>query len=99
LARRLFKVRISPECSGYEGIGLILAFLSVYLWILAPRSRFPGALLLLPLGAAAIWIINAVRIVLLIAIGTPAGGTSPWAASTLRRGGSPSTPSRSGSSR
>ena len=65
-----FKVRISPECSGYEGIGLILAFLSVYLWISRRDLRFPGALLLLPLGAVAIWVINAVRIVLLIAIGT-----------------------------
>jgi exosortase E/protease (VPEID-CTERM system) len=64
-----FKVAISPECSGYEGIGLIVAFLSVYLWLFRKELRFPGALLLLPVGAAAIWILNAVRIVALIVIG------------------------------
>jgi exosortase E/protease (VPEID-CTERM system) len=65
-----FKVRISPECSGYEGIGLILAFLSVYLAIARHELRFPGALLLLPIGAVTIWVVNAFRIVALIAIGT-----------------------------
>ena len=39
-----FKVFISPQCSGYEGIGLILAFLSVYLWLYRNDLRFPGAL-------------------------------------------------------
>jgi exosortase E/protease (VPEID-CTERM system) len=70
-----FKVSIAPECSGYEGIGLLLAFLSVYLWLFRRELRFPGALLLLPLGAATIWLVNVVRIVLLIVIGT-SGWTS-----------------------
>ena len=70
-----FKVSIAPECSGYEGIGLLLAFLGVYLWMFRRELRFPGALLLLPLGAATIWLVNVVRIVLLIVIGT-SGWTS-----------------------
>lgn len=65
-----FKVSIAPECSGYEGIGLLLAFLGVYLWMFRRELRFPGALLLLPLGAATIWLVNVARIVLLIVIGT-----------------------------
>jgi exosortase E/protease (VPEID-CTERM system) len=75
-----FKVFISPQCSGYEGIGLILAFLSVYLWLYRNDLRFPGALVLLPLGAATIWLVNALRIVALIVI-----GTSGWTA--VARGG------------
>ncbi len=65
-----FKVTISPQCSGYEGVGLILVFLSVYLWLYRRELRFPAALVLLPIGAVLIWLANAVRIVALIAIGT-----------------------------
>ena len=75
-----FKVTISPQCSGYEGIGLILAFLSIYLWLFRKDLRFPSALVLLPLGAAAIWVANALRIVALVVI-----GTSGWPA--IARGG------------
>lgn len=64
-----FRVTITPQCSGYEGIGLIIAFLSIYLWLFRRDLRFPAALLLLPIGAVTIWVINAIRIVALIAIG------------------------------
>ena len=75
-----FKVFISPECSGYEGIGLILAFLTIYLFVLRRELRFPGALILLPIGVAAMWVLNVGRIVALIAI-----GTSGWPA--IAKGG------------
>ena len=75
-----FKVAISPECSGYEGIGPIVGFLSLYLWLCRRELRFPAALVLLPIGAATIWIVNALRIVALVAI-----GTSGWPA--IARGG------------
>jgi exosortase E/protease (VPEID-CTERM system) len=65
-----FRVVIAPECSGYEGVGLILAFLAIYLFLFRKDLRFPGALLLLPLGAITIWILNAVRIIALVVIGT-----------------------------
>ena len=65
-----FAVRIAPECSGYEGIGLLLAFLAVYLWVYRRELRFPAALVLLPIGAVTMWVVNALRIVALIAIGT-----------------------------
>ncbi len=65
-----FKVQIAPSCSGYEGIGLILAFLGIYFWLYRKELRFPGALVLLPIGAVTMWGVNVVRLVVLIAIGT-----------------------------
>ena len=64
-----FMVEIAPECSGYEGIGLILALSSAWLWFMRRQWRFPRALLLIPAGVAAIWILNSVRIAALILIG------------------------------
>ena len=64
-----FKVSIASACSGYEGIGLIATFLIVYLWIFRKSLRFPNAYLLLPIGIAAIWTLNGVRIAALVAIG------------------------------
>jgi exosortase E/protease (VPEID-CTERM system) len=64
-----FGILIAPGCSGYEGIGLILIFYGAYLWLFRSSLRFPHAFLLLPLGAAVIWIANALRIILLIMIG------------------------------
>jgi exosortase E/protease (VPEID-CTERM system) len=64
-----FSVIISPQCSGYEGIGLIVGFLSIYLFFFRRELRFPAALVLLPLGAVMIWILNSARIIALIAIG------------------------------
>jgi len=57
-----FAVRITEHCSGLEGIGLMCAFTGVYLWSCRRELRFPQALLLLPVGAIAIWMLNSVRI-------------------------------------
>ena len=65
-----FRVAIAPECSGYEGIGLVLAFLIAYFWIFRRELRFPGVLVLLPVGAVAMWLLNVARIAALIAIGS-----------------------------
>lgn len=64
-----FRVLVAPQCSGYEGIGLILSFLSIYLLVFRARLRWPRALLLLPLGAALAWTVNLVRIAGLVALG------------------------------
>ncbi len=64
-----FVVRINAACSGYEGIGLVTAFLAFYLSIYRDEFRFPHALLLFPIGIASIWGFNSIRIVALIAIG------------------------------
>lgn len=65
-----FKVEVSRACAGYEGIALIIAFLVLYLWLFRHDLRFPQVLLLFPLGIAAMWVFNSLRIALLVAIGT-----------------------------
>src|SRR5271165_6853769 len=64
-----FSVIVAPACSGYEGIGLILAFTTGWLWFFRREWRFPRALLLIPAGVAAIWIFNAMRVATLVLIG------------------------------
>lgn len=64
-----FHVKIAPECSGYEGMALVTAFLVVYLWLFRQRLRFPHALVLFPIGIVAIWLANVGRIALLVIIG------------------------------
>ena len=69
LATENFFIYISPMCAGYEGIGLIAVFLAAYLWLFRGNLRFPLALLLLPLGTIAIYLVNAVRIAALVVVG------------------------------
>ncbi|QEG36004.1 exosortase E/protease, VPEID-CTERM system [Bythopirellula goksoeyrii] len=64
-----FSEVIAPECSGYQGIGMILVFFTFFLWHFRSRLRFPAALLLLPMGCVAIWLANCLRIALLIIVG------------------------------
>ena len=70
LGTQRFQVRIAPECSGYEGIGLIWVFLAAYLVLARSRLRFPHALLVIPVGSILIWACNVLRLVLLVAIGS-----------------------------
>jgi exosortase E/protease (VPEID-CTERM system) len=65
-----FVVTIAPACSGYQGIGLVLVFLGVYLWLFRHELRFPHAFLLLPIGTLIVWLVNAARIALLIVLGS-----------------------------
>ena len=64
-----FWVIVAPVCSGYEGIGLVLAFLTAYLVVFRDRFRFPHVLLLIPIALVAVWSLNVVRIVSLILVG------------------------------
>ncbi|HWG42144.1 MAG TPA: exosortase E/protease, VPEID-CTERM system [Gemmataceae bacterium] len=65
-----FAVEIAPQCSGYEGMGLLSVFVAVYLWLFRRDLRFPQALLLWPVGVAILWLANSLRIAGLIVIGT-----------------------------
>lgn len=65
-----FQVQIAPQCSGYEGVGLILVFLTAFSLLFRAQLRFPQAWLLWPVGIVTIWLSNAVRIALLIMVGT-----------------------------
>jgi len=64
-----FNVTIESECSGFEGVGLILAFAACWLWLFRRECHFPQALFLLPAGVATIFLLNAARIAALILIG------------------------------
>lgn len=64
-----FLVRVAPECSGFEGIGLIAVFSSAYLGIFRANLRFPQALLLPLLGIAAVWLVNALRLAVFALLG------------------------------
>lgn len=65
----LFIVHISAQCSGVEGMGLAVSFTLLYLFMIRDNLRFPHALLLIPLAAALSWLLNVVRITVLIILG------------------------------
>jgi len=69
LGTQRFVVAIAPECSGFEGVGLMLAFSLCWLWLFRRECRFPQALILIPLGVVTIFLLNAARIAALILIG------------------------------
>jgi len=64
-----FNVLVLKECSGYEGIGLVLSFLALYCVFMRRRLRFPHAFVLFPIGLATVWLMNCVRIAALVSIG------------------------------
>jgi exosortase E/protease (VPEID-CTERM system) len=64
-----FRVEISAQCSGYEGLGLMLVFITAWLWFHRAEWRFPRAFILLPIGLAGIWMLNCARVALLLLIG------------------------------
>jgi CAAX prenyl protease-like protein len=64
-----FSVFIAERCSGLEGLGLVLAFTTIWLWYFRKESRFPQALLLIPCALVVIWISNVMRISALVLIG------------------------------
>lgn len=67
---REFYVNIDTQCSGYEGIGLVTAFVSIFLYSFREDFRFPRSLILFPIGALVIWVFNILRIIILILIGS-----------------------------
>jgi exosortase E/protease (VPEID-CTERM system) len=64
-----FQVSISPECSGLEGAGLMLAFGTMWLLLFRHECRFPQSLVLIPGGIVVLFLLNAVRIGALVLIG------------------------------
>jgi exosortase E/protease (VPEID-CTERM system) len=68
LSKGQFWVIISPECSGLEGMLLLLLIGGLWLILFRKECRFPQALLLLPVGALILFFLNSVRIAVLILI-------------------------------
>jgi len=64
-----FSVMIAQECSGMEGLGLVLVFTAIWLWYFRKENRYPQALLLVPGALACVWLLNIVRICAIILIG------------------------------
>jgi len=65
-----FSVEIAPQCSGYEGMGLMAVLVAVFLWVLRHELRFPRSLLFLPVGVMLMWLANSLRITALLILGT-----------------------------
>lgn len=64
-----FGISVDPVCSGIEGIALMMVFISLFLLIFRSDLRFPRVLILYPLGIGLSWLLNVVRITLLMIIG------------------------------
>ena len=60
---------IAEECSGLEGLGLVLVFTLAWLWYFRRETRFPRTLVLVPCALACVWLLNIVRIAVIILIG------------------------------
>jgi len=64
-----FLVIIAEQCSGLEGLGLVLIFTVVWLWYFRREIRFPRAFLLVPCALVCVWLLNIARIATIILIG------------------------------
>jgi len=64
-----FSIIIAEECSGLEGIGLLLVFGVIWLVLFRDEIRIGRALLLFPVGIVVLFLLNSVRILALIAVG------------------------------
>ena len=69
LSTESFGVRISQECSGLEGIALLLAFGVLWLLLFRKDLRFPHSFLLLAGGVVVLYFCNVLRIAGLFLIG------------------------------
>jgi exosortase E/protease (VPEID-CTERM system) len=62
------EIHIDRTCSGLEGVALMLVMSTGWLWYLRSEFRFPRALLLVPVAAALMFLLNSVRIAILAAL-------------------------------
>jgi len=64
-----FMVSVGAPCSGIEGLGLVLVFTTVWLWFFRRENRFPQALVLIPGALGCVFLLNILRIAVLVLIG------------------------------
>ncbi|HSZ07116.1 MAG TPA: exosortase E/protease, VPEID-CTERM system [Steroidobacteraceae bacterium] len=64
-----FAVQVSEVCSGLEGVGLMIAFCTAWLWYFRREYIFPRALIILPAAVTLIFLLNTLRIAALLIIG------------------------------
>jgi len=65
-----FQIEIAYACSGIEGLALILSLTASWLFYARRELRIARSLLLIPASLLLIWLLNLVRLVSLIAIGS-----------------------------
>ena len=65
-----FQVTIAGACSGIEGLALVSVFMLAWLFSARNEVRAERALLLAPFALLFMWLLNLIRLVALIAIGT-----------------------------
>jgi len=63
-----YLITIAGGCSGVEGLGLVLLFTSLWLWVYRKETRFPQVLLLVPCALVCIWLLNIARLCALVFI-------------------------------
>ncbi len=64
-----FAVQVSETCSGLEGVGLMIAFCTAWLWYFRREYIFPRALIIVPAAVTLIFLLNTLRIAALLVIG------------------------------
>jgi exosortase E/protease (VPEID-CTERM system) len=64
-----FSVSIAEQCSGLEGVGLMLVFCCAWLWYFRREFYFPRVLLVIPVSLALVFLLNALRIAAIVVIG------------------------------
>jgi exosortase E/protease (VPEID-CTERM system) len=64
-----FFINVAPSCSGIEGLVLTTSFALIYLVLFRRDLRFPHAFLILPVALCASWILNGLRIAVLVQLG------------------------------
>ncbi len=63
-----FKVVVTSQCAGLEGVALVALLTGLYLWLWRKELRFPAVLVLIPIGIAASWLLNMGRIAALVVL-------------------------------
>lgn len=65
-----FSVAVAPVCSGLAGVGLMAAFVGVFMFAGRDQLRLGRVAPLLPLSMGFVWFANAMRIAFLIVLGS-----------------------------
>jgi len=64
-----FEVSLTFPCSGYEGMTLIVILLAAYCFLQRDNLKLPRSLIIIPIASLGMFLLNAIRLVILIAIG------------------------------
>ncbi len=65
-----YNVIILGDCSGYEGITLVAILLGIFCYLERKSLKLPQALLIFPLAMTMMFLLNVLRLIVLIEIGT-----------------------------